>query len=77
MYGSKVHKAVLASGDTESGCTIHFCDNEYDHGEIILQKKLTIDPVWDHAQLAAAVFLLEKIAYPEAIRSLRKGQQPF
>lgn len=71
MYGSKVHKAILASDDAESGCTVHFCDNEYDHGEIILQKKLSIDPAWDHHQLAAEVFKLEKLAYPEAISSLR------
>lgn len=71
MHGSKVHKSVLASGDTESGCTVHFCDNEYDHGKIIIQKKLTIDPSWDHNQLAAEVFELEKLAYPEAICSLR------
>lgn len=75
MYGNKVHKAVLESGDTESGCTVHFCDNEYDHGEIILQKKLTVDPSWNHPELAAAVFELEKIAYPEAIKSLNRGQQ--
>jgi len=73
MYGEKVHKSVLEAGETESGCTVHFCDNEYDQGPIILQKRLTIDPSWDHHQLAASVFELEKEAYPEAIRSLRNG----
>lgn len=71
MFGNKVHKAVLEAKETESGCTVHFCDNQYDHGDIILQKKLTIDPSWDHVDLAAAVFELEKEAYPEAIISLR------
>ncbi len=71
MYGSKVHKAVLEAGETESGCTVHFCDNEYDHGPTILQKKLNINPQWDHQQLADAVFELEKTAYLEAINLIR------
>ena len=70
MYGSKVHEAVIAAGVKESGCTVHFCDNEYDHGEIILQKKLPVSPDWDADQLASAVFDLEKSAYPEALSLL-------
>jgi len=70
MYGNKVHEAVLNAGEIETGCTVHYCDNEYDHGPIILQKKLTINPAWDCHQLANEVFELEKIAYPHALTLL-------
>src|SRR5699024_1989477 len=39
MYGSRVHQAVIAAGEKESGITIHYIDKHYDKGEIILQKK--------------------------------------
>jgi len=68
MYGHRVHEAVLASGRAESGCTIHFCDNEYDHGPIILQKKVPVLPSDTPDTLAARVFEQECIAYPEAIQ---------
>ena len=41
MYGLRVHQAVLASGAKESGCTVHFVDNNYDTGPIILQPPLS------------------------------------
>jgi phosphoribosylglycinamide formyltransferase-1 len=42
MYGLKVHEAVLASGVKVTGCTVHFVDNEYDHGPIILQRPVKV-----------------------------------
>ncbi len=72
MYGSRVHKAVLAAGETESGCTIHFADNIYDHGGIIHQSKISIDPDETPDTLAAKVFEQECNAYPEAIRILQQ-----
>ena len=42
MYGRRVHEAVLASGDEESGCTVHLVNDRYDEGEIILQKRCRI-----------------------------------
>jgi folate-dependent phosphoribosylglycinamide formyltransferase PurN len=68
MYGHRVHEAVLAAGRTESGCTVHFCDNEYDHGPIILQRKVRIKPNDTADTLAARVFEQECVAYPEAVR---------
>ena len=67
MYGHRVHEAVLAAGKTESGCTVHFCDNEYDHGPIILQRKVPVEPGDTPDDLAARVFEQECIAYPEAV----------
>lgn len=74
MYGRHVHEAVLAAGRAESGCTVHFCDNEYDHGRIILQRRVAIPPGYTAAELAAMVFAEELEAYPEAIRMIAGGQ---
>jgi formyltetrahydrofolate-dependent phosphoribosylglycinamide formyltransferase len=68
FYGHRVHEAVLAAGCTESGCTVHFCDNQYDHGPIILQRRVPVQPDDTPDTLAARVFEQECIAYPEAIR---------
>lgn len=68
MYGHFVHEAVLAYGAKISGCTVHFVDNQYDHGPIILQR---VVPVLDDdtaAALAARVFDAECQALPEALR---------
>ncbi len=68
MFGRRVHRAVLDSDATVSGCTIHFVDDQYDHGPIILQRTCPVLPgdVEDH--LAGRVFEQECLAYPEAIR---------
>ena len=68
MYGFRVHDAVLAAGKTETRCTIHFCDNQYDHGPIILQRTCPVLPGDDEDHLAGRVFEQECLAYPEAIR---------
>lgn len=44
MYGRKVHEAVIASKEKESGCTVHVVDEIYDHGAILAQSKVTVDP---------------------------------
>ena len=67
MYGLRVHQAVLAAGRTQSGCTIHFCDNQYDHGPIILQRKVPVLPQDTPDTLGARVFEQECAAYPDAI----------
>jgi formyltetrahydrofolate-dependent phosphoribosylglycinamide formyltransferase len=73
-YGHHVHEAALAYGVKVSGCTVHFADNEYDHGPIVLQR---IVPVCDDDtpdRLAARVFEQECEAYPEAIRLFAEGR---
>lgn len=75
MYGIHVHRAVLAARATETGCTVHFVDAEYDHGRIILQKKVWVDPAKDSPEmLQARVQVLEREAYPEAINMLASGK---
>ena len=74
MYGSKVHAAVIESGVPVSGCTVHFVNDAYDEGPIVLQKACPVlaDDAVD--TLAARVFELECIAFPEAIRLFAEGR---
>lgn len=68
MYGHHVHEAVLAAGETESGCTVHVATNEYDAGPVVLQRRVPVLPDDTPDSLAARVFEAECEAYPEAIR---------
>lgn len=70
MYGHHVHEAVLAACAKESGCTVHFVDNEYDHGPVILQRSVPVLTTDTPETLAARVFQAECEALPEAIRQL-------
>lgn len=73
-YGHKVHEAALERGVKVSGCTVHFADNEYDHGPIILQKCVPVHTGDTADSLAARVFQAECEAYPEAIRLFASGR---
>lgn len=73
FYGHHVHEAAVARGVKVSGCTVHFADNEYDHGPIILQRTVSVPDGCSADDLAGLVFEQEKIAYPEAIRLLASG----
>ncbi len=70
MYGDRVHRAVLDSGVEETGCTIHFCDDQYDHGPILLQRRCPVLPGDTVETLAARVFEEETRAWPQALRLL-------
>lgn len=70
MYGHHVHEAVLRFGAKVSGCTVHFVDNEYDHGPIILQRAVPVLDGDTPDSLAARVFEQECEAYPAALRLL-------
>jgi phosphoribosylglycinamide formyltransferase 1 len=74
FYGLRVHQAALAYGVKISGCTVHFADEEYDHGPIILQR---VVPVLDHdtpERLAERVAIEERKAYPEVIQLFADGR---
>jgi phosphoribosylglycinamide formyltransferase-1 len=68
MYGRAVHEAVLAAGCSESGCTIHYVNAEYDQGPILWQQRVNIEDCTTAEAIQARVTAAEKIAYPEAIR---------
>ncbi len=72
MHGQHVHAAVLAAGERESGCTVHFCDDVYDRGRIVVQRRCPVLADDDVESLAARVFEEEKRALPEALRLLPK-----
>lgn len=74
MHGLNVHRAVLESGRTESGCTVHFCDDRYDTGPVILQERCPVRPDDTPETLAARVFQAERNAYPRALVQLLTGQ---
>jgi phosphoribosylglycinamide formyltransferase-1 len=70
MYGRFVHEAVIAAGEKESGITIHYVDEIYDHGRIIFQAKVPITPADTPDTLAAKIHNLEHENYPRVIKEL-------
>lgn len=74
MYGLRVHQSVLEYGAKLSGCTVHFVDNQFDHGPIILQRAVIVLDDDTPQSLAARVFAAECEAYPEVIRALADGR---
>ena len=73
-YGKKVHDAVINYGAKVSGCTVHFADNVYDNGPIIIQRTVPVLEDDTPRSLAARVFKEECEAYPEAIRLFAAGR---
>ena len=74
MYGRRVHEAVLKYGAKVTGCTVHFVDDQYDHGPIILQRVVPVRDDDTPATLAARVFEAECEAYPDVLRLLAAGK---
>lgn len=73
-YGRRVHQAVLDYGVKLTGCTVHFCDDEYDHGPIILQRGVAVAEGDTAQSLAERVQEAEREALPEAIRLAAEGR---
>ena len=74
MWGTRVHEAVLAAGCKVTGCTVHFCTNEYDKGPIIVQRCCEVKDDDSPQSLAARVFEQECFALPQAIRLFAEGK---
>lgn len=74
MYGSRVHEAVLAAGEKESGITIHYVDEHYDSGDIIFQAKCNIEPGETVESLSNKIHALEHKHLPEVIEQLASGK---
>jgi phosphoribosylglycinamide formyltransferase-1 len=70
MYGARVHAAVLASGDRETGATIHWVDGEYDHGAIVRQAAVPVLDGDTVETLQARVIAMEPELYIEALRGI-------
>ena len=73
IYGMNAHSAVKAVGESETGITIHWVNEHYDEGGIILQKSCMVDPDDSPEQIAEKVHLLEYEYYPQVIESIIKN----
>lgn len=74
FYGARVHQAVLEAQESVSGATVHFVDENYDTGPVLLQKKIPVLADDTPASLAARVLEVEHQIYPEAIRLIAQGR---
>ncbi len=74
MYGNKIHEAVIAAAEKESGITIHYVDELYDHGNIIFQTTCTINETDTPDSLAKKIHLLEHQHYPPVIEQVLQTQ---
>ena len=74
MYGMNVHRAVLASGRSLSGATVHLVDEEYDTGAIIAQESVPVHPDDSPEDLAARVLSVEHHLYPSVVRAFAQGR---
>lgn len=75
FYGDKVHRAVLENKEKESGITIHYVNEEYDAGQIILQVKCPVNPDDTIESLAKKIHQLEYEYYPKVIEQIAKNIQ--
>jgi len=76
MYGMRVHEAVIAAGEKESGATVHRVEEEYDRGPIVAQRLVPVYPGDTPESLAARVLRIEHELYPEAIGMIAAGTLP-
>lgn len=74
MYGQHVHEAVLDYGAKVSGCTVHYVDDQYDHGPVIAQRAVEVRDDDTPDALAARVFAAECELYPAVVRDLIAGR---
>ncbi|HIC24082.1 MAG: phosphoribosylglycinamide formyltransferase [Planctomycetota bacterium] len=76
-YGDHVHRRVLEGGDSTTGCTVHFVDDDYDHGPVILQEEIPVLPDDTVESLGSRVFEAEIRAYPKALEKILAGEAIF
>lgn len=74
MFGIRVHEAVVAAGESQSGATVHLIDNGYDQGKIIRQAMIKVDTSDTPATLQKRVLELEHILYPNTIAEIASGK---
>jgi formyltetrahydrofolate-dependent phosphoribosylglycinamide formyltransferase len=74
MYGLRIQRAVLDHGCKLAGCTVHFIDNQYDHGPIIVQRSCPVLDTDTPETLAHRIFDQELLAYPMAVQLFQQGK---
>jgi formyltetrahydrofolate-dependent phosphoribosylglycinamide formyltransferase len=75
MYGRKVHEAVREAGVTESGCTVHVVDNEYDHGPVVAQRRVDVFPDDSVDDIAARVLGAEHSLLVDVLADICSGKR--
>jgi len=70
MYGARVHRAVIARGETMTGVTVHLVDEELDHGPTVTQWRIPVLPGETAESLAARVLAVEHVVYPRAVEMI-------
>lgn len=77
LYGDKVHAAVLASGDTETGATIHLVTDEVDGGPVLVQQRVLVEPTDTPESLRLRVQAAERVALYSVIARFATGEWPL
>jgi phosphoribosylglycinamide formyltransferase-1 len=77
MYGERVHRAVLQSGARVSGATVHYVDEEYDHGAVLAQWPVPVLADDSVQTLANRVLKVEHVLYPRVVHAVATGQWRF
>ena len=74
MYGERVHRAVLAAGESRSGASVHLVDEEYDRGPVVAQREVPVLPDDTPTSLAARVLEVEHRLLPEVVVAVAEGR---
>jgi phosphoribosylglycinamide formyltransferase-1 len=76
MYGRRVHEAVLAAGEAVTGASVHWVDQEYDHGPVLAQTRIAVEPSDTPESLEAKVMAAEPQLYIDVLRRIVAGEGP-
>jgi len=74
MFGDKVHEAVIAQKEKETGITIHYVNEKYDEGEIIFQASIPVEPHYNASDIASRIHQLEYQHFPEVIQNILESK---
>jgi phosphoribosylglycinamide formyltransferase-1 len=74
MYGMRVHEAVLGSGDSESGVSVHLVDADYDTGQVLAQSRVVVKPTDTPQTLAERVLEREHEFFPDVLQRIATGE---
>jgi phosphoribosylglycinamide formyltransferase-1 len=77
MYGRRVHEAVLAAHEACTGASVHWVDHEYDHGSVLAQTRIAVDPADTPESLEAKVMAAEPGLYIDVLRRITAGEEPL
>lgn len=77
MYGMRVHEAVLAAGERESGATVHLVDEEYDQGQVLAQEKVPVKAEDTPETLQKRVLAVEHRLYAATLAQIAAGEIPI